>query len=241
MRSGEARTPAPRDDGVVTALASKRGRSDRLVVYVDGTRAFDIASAVAETAGLRVGAELTAHAQAGLLEQDAPYRARERALRLLALRDRSCREIEERLHTAGYDAQTIAGVVVWLRDLDYLNDARFSAGYATAKLKSGWGRRRVAAELLQKGVERRLVDEALGGAAGDDQARGIETVVELARRRFGSQFHCDPEGAARRLAGFLGRRGYDWDTIHAVTRMLAGKAAADAAASPSEDRASSAG
>lgn len=228
-------TPAPLADGVVTSLVAKRGRSERVVVHIDGARAFDLARVVVDEAGLCVGVRLAMETQERLLAEDAPYRARERALGLLALRDRSLREIAQRLQMAGYEPEVAAGAVTWLVDLGYLNDARFAAGYAAMKARAGWGGRRIRAELLSKGVDRRVVDEVLSSAgSGDDvpgeevgAQDGREAVVALARRRFASQFRTDPEGAARRLAGYLGRRGYDWDVIRAVARLLSAEAAGD--------------
>ena len=207
----------------------KRGRTDRVAVFIDGSRAFDLADVVAEQADLRVGARLSVDAQQRLLELDAPHRARDRALRLLALRDRSCREMSERLRSAGYEATVVSDTIAWLRDLDYLNDSRFAAAYLSAKAKSGWGRRRIAAELALKGVERRLIDEALEDEeeTGEGGAEAMEALLSLVRRRFGKDLQSDPDGTARRLAGFLGRRGYDWDTIRSVLRTLKDEAGAE--------------
>ena len=230
MRPDRGTAPRLRGEGVITALATKRGRAERLVVYVEGARAFDLASAVADRAGLRVGTTLSEEAQERLLEEDAPYRARDRALGWLAVRDRSCHEVAERLRGAGFAPDVVAETVAWLRDLAYVDDARFAAGYVSAKLRSGWGERRIRAELHRKGVDRGLIEGALEqetSDAGSGVAEGFEAVTDLARRRFGRQFESDPAGAARRLAGFLGRRGYDWDSINAVTRKLTGETAGE--------------
>ncbi len=71
-------------DGEVTALVARRGQDERVAVHIDGRRVFDLSAVVADRAGLRAGVHLTAETQQELIEQDAPYRARERALRLLA-------------------------------------------------------------------------------------------------------------------------------------------------------------
>jgi regulatory protein len=213
--------PEPVRDGVITSLVAKRGRAERIAVYLEGSRAFDLAAALVDKAGLRVGVVLTEEAQRRLAQEDAPFRARERALALLALRDRSRREIETRLETAGFEREVIAATVAWLQGLEYVDDARFAAHFTAEKAKSGWGPARIKAELLRKGVDRRVVEEELGSEADSNMAaEGLETVTALARRRFGRQFNENPATAERRLAGFLARRGYDWDTIRAVTRVL---------------------
>jgi regulatory protein len=218
-------------DGVITALLARRGQAERVAVHVDGRRAFDLSSVVADSAGLRVDDLLTADRQQELLDQDAPYRARERALRLLGLRDRSRREVEIRLRQAGFDQKVVDRTLEWLAGLGYLDDRRFAGAYVAEKQRGGWGPRRIRAELAAKGVERSAVDEAVaaledsGSAASAGGDAALEDVI---RRRFGGQFTADPEGAERRLAGFLARRGYDWDTIGRMTRMLRAEASSEA-------------
>ena len=91
------------------------------------------------------------------------------------------------------------------------------------KQRGGWGPRRIRAELAAKGVERSVVDETLasldeaGSPASEEGGAALEQTV---RKRFARQFATDPEAAERRLAGFLARRGYDWDTIGRLSRML---------------------
>jgi regulatory protein len=213
---------------VVTSLVAKRSGGERVVVYLDGARAFELSAEVADREGLRPGLALSLQATEALQAQDAPFRARDRAVRLIAVRDRSCHEVEARLLQAGFSPEVAAGAVEWLSSLGYLDDARFASRYAAEKAKSGWGSRRIAAELGRLGVERTLVGEAVAEAfaAGPDEAEtgdgasGLDPVLNLARRRFAREFAADPATAARRLAGFLARRGFDWDTIHVVARTL---------------------
>jgi len=222
MRAARQRNPVVRGRGVITALVPKRGADERLVVHLEGSRAFDLAAVVAEQAGLQVGQILEEDDQAGLLRLDAPYRAREKALAWLTLRDRSCREIEVRLRSAGFEPEVVGKTVAWLQRLDYLDDRRFATGYAAEQLAGGWGPPRVRAELLRKGVDRGLIEECLADLdpGGGEVADGLQAVTALARRRFGSQFHTDPAAAERRLAGFLARRGYDWESVTLVSRTL---------------------
>jgi regulatory protein len=230
--AGRRRTePAEPQDGVVTALAARRGQVERVAVHLDGRRAFDLSSTVADRAGLRAGDLLTAERQQELLDEDAPYRARERALRLLGLRDRSRRELVTRLRQAGFEAGVVEQTMEWLVDLGYLDDRRFAAAYVAEKQRGGWGPRKIRAELAAKGVERSTVDEAVAALEDLDSpasAKGDAILEQTVRRRFGGQFATDPEGAERRLAGFLGRRGYDWDTIGRMVRTLRAEASSEA-------------
>lgn len=232
MRPHTRNSAGPPVCGTVASLSAKRGTSDRLVVHLDGVRAFEVAADVADEAALRAGDRLTAEDVQRLIAKDEPYRARERALKFIAVRDRSRHEVESRLSRAGFDSEVVAGVLTWLCGLGYVDDQRFARRYAAEKLRGGWGGRRIASELARLGVERHLAAQALEemeSALPEDGSgtSSVDRVIELARRRFAREFAADPRGATRRLAGFLARRGFDWDTIGAVSKALREEAGLD--------------
>jgi regulatory protein len=231
MTSRRRTEPVVLQGGVITALAARRGQAERVAVHLDGHRAFDLSSVVVDGAGLRAGDPLTAERQQELLDQDSPYRARERALRLLGLRDRSRREIQTRLRQAGFEPPAVSETVEWLTGLGYLDDRRFAGAYVAEKQRGGWGPRRIRAELAAKGVERPVVDEALAAledACVTGRGDGDAALEQTIRKRFGGQFATDRETAERRLAAFLARRGYDWDTIGRMIRILREEASSEA-------------
>ncbi len=224
MSKGPQATPS---SGVISAHVSKHGADERVVVHLGGVRAFDVSAEVVAGAGLRVGTEMTAESVARLQSEDEPYRARARALRLLSLRDRCCQDLRARLRHAGFSENSTESAVEWLRRLGYVDDARFAEHYAAEKARSGWGARRIAAELARLGVDRRDIQAAAAGAGlggedrEEDERAGIEAALALSRRRFGGQFASDPDGASRRLTAFLARRGFAWDEIRTIVRTLA--------------------
>jgi regulatory protein len=222
MPAGRSRSdPGPRS-GTVSRLVVLTGRPERTVVYLDGRRAGDIATEVVNAKGLRKGDTLAEDDLAELRRQDEPHRARFRALGLLGVRDRSATEIANRLRMAGFAPDIVEATVRWLRELDYIDDRRFSERYVNEKSRSGWGGRRIRAELLRKGVDRALVDEALALHMDDPEAESarMEDLLALVRKRFGRQWSEDRRAAERRLSAFLVRRGYDWDTVASVVRRM---------------------
>jgi regulatory protein len=135
------------------------------------------------------------------------------------------------LNQAGFTAEVIAGTVEWLAGFGYLDDRRFAEAYAAEKQRGGYGPRRIQAELAAKGVGRSIVRDTLAPLEEAAHERGAPEeggLEQLVRKRFERQFATDPEGAERRLAGFLARRGYDWDTISRMSRMLRAGEASDA-------------
>ena len=226
MRKSSGKEPGVPQDGVVTSMVPRNGRPDRIAVYIDGSFALEVDAGLAQGAGLRVGGMLTAEGQQALRDGDQPFLARARALAVLAIRDRSSEELRTRLRRLGFAPGTIDDVVVWLKDLGYVDDERFARSYSLEKTRSGWGDRRVRQELWRKGVDRGTVEGVLAERQADeDSVREQEEALQSqVRRRFGSEFRRDPVAAERRLTGFLVRRGYDWDSISRMAEMLRSEA-----------------
>jgi regulatory protein len=130
----------------------------------------------------------------------------ERALRLLAVRPRTRRELQTRLAHAGFDAGDVAVELDRLEEVGLINDARFAAEFVEHALARRLeGRRAVAASLSAKGLDRGLIEEALDAVAGDESGR----LDRLAEARAARLRGVPPEAAYRRLVSFLVRRGHE--------------------------------
>ena len=73
-------------------------------------------------------------------------------------------------------------------------------------------------ELRFKGVAPEVVRETLDETELDEDAAALELARDRLRR--GADSHLEPEVQRRRLAGFLGRRGYDYDVVRRVMKRL---------------------
>lgn len=217
----EQKEPSELRTGTITALSIKGASGERVAVYVDGERVFDVSAVVADTAGLRKDEVLTRDQQAELLREDEPYRARAAALDMLGRRDLPSAEVASKLRDRGISKEHAQRTVAWLGELGYVDDGRYAAAYMAAKTRSGWGRRRIASELYRKGIDRRVVDDAWQSYTQEGLGGDVsQQLVDLVKKRFGKQLISDPDGARRRICGFLARRGHDWDTISRVLGVL---------------------
>jgi regulatory protein len=129
----------------------------------------------------------------------------ERALGLLAVRERSRRELSDRLVQAGFDPEDVAEELDRLQAAGLVDDRRFAAGFAEEAARRLRGARAVSSSLAAKGVERGVIAEAVAGLRGSDEERALE----LARTRAHRLASLPAETAYRRLEGFLARRGYE--------------------------------
>lgn len=138
--------------------------------------------------------------------------AREAALRLLAVRERSSADLRTRLRQKGYSAEAVTRVVSRLVETGLQDDSRYAESYAEAARGRGVASRRVGLELRARGVE---IDAAVAASTSrpEDEAARARA---LAVRRASSLAGLPPEVRARRLSGFLARRGYPSDLVQAI-------------------------
>jgi regulatory protein len=193
----------------VTDVRERRGKAR---VFVDGEYWAELDAGVAIECGLRMGAvfdweELGRARVAG----ERPV-AMGRALNLLGYRARSEAEIRERLGRYGYAGETIEAVVGRLEELGYLDDAEFARLKAREKARR-YGPRRVSVELRKSGVgeelAREVVEEEFAGRSEVGEARSA------AARRYNGR---GSDAEARRVYGFLVRRGYSAEVCAQVAR-----------------------
>jgi regulatory protein len=149
----------------------------------------------------------------------------ERALGLLAVRQRSRREIQRRLERAGFGPEEVREELDRLQQVGLIDDEAFSRSvvehsFATRKE----GRRVVAGRLISAGVAPDIAEAALDTVVGGEEERADALAAAKAARLSG----LPPDAAYRRLYGMLARRGYAPDVAgRAARRALAVEAFED--------------
>jgi regulatory protein len=190
---------------IVTAVERQR-RQRRVNVFVDGRFALVLGAQLAAERDVRPGRSLTSDELSALAEAEARRSALESALRLLAYRPRSERELRDRLARKGYRRAVIDQTLSRLQELGYLDDAAFARFWAETRqsLRPRSGRL-LAVELRRLGVTKETAEEATADISEEDaayQAAGarLRVLRGLEYPRF-----------RERLGRFLTRRGFTYD------------------------------
>ena len=123
------------------------------------------------------------------------------AARALQHRDRSRREIEERLARAGIDEDRRTDALDTLERVGYVDDARFAGARAGALADRGYGDEWIRHDLAEHGVAPEAVAEAIGALAPEAE-RAAALVEQLGRT---------PKTGAR-----LARKGFGEDALEAA-------------------------
>ncbi len=188
---------------------------DRVMIRLSGGRFFAIPEEAA--APLAVGAELSDEDIERLVRIDQYLRGRDKALRMLAIRGRSRREIEDALRALGVADAVRGGIVSELEEKGLVDDARFAREFVSVKKDvRRLGPHRLRADLKKLGVKRSAVDDALASFGADEQERLARSLAERAVRNGPVD-----EKVVRRVAAMLTRKGFDYGVVNRIAADLA--------------------
>ncbi|AGL01330.1 regulatory protein RecX [Desulfoscipio gibsoniae] len=147
--------------------------------------------------------------------------AKEKCFNLLTYRPRTEYELKCRLKQAGFDTAVIENTISTLQRTGLINDGLFAREWVRWRLSvKPVGREYLRSELRQKGIDSAIVEASLHDYDTGDE---FEKALALARKRAG---RCS-KLTWRRLAGYLGRRGFSHDVVTKVCNMLAGNGVLD--------------
>ena len=134
--------------------------------------------------------------------------ALDRAVRMLAERSCSRREIERKLTLARFDPDVTDLVLFKLEKENLLNDREFAMQWVHSRSRK-YGASRIRQELRTKGIDEDIASEILEDLSEEDQLR---QAVALAVKKIRSlQPSCEEKKWKQRITSFLVRRGYSWD------------------------------
>ncbi len=145
-------------------------------------------------------------------EEPGDEPARAAALRLLARREHTRRELLDKLAQRGFAEAQASPVLDALAEEGLLDESRFAEAFVRSRIQRGQGPLRIEQEMRRRGLPGALADEALAAAEVDWQAQARAVRAQ----RFGEQ---PPAGRreVQRQAQFLQRRGFTAEQARAAT------------------------
>ncbi len=138
----------------------------------------------------------------------------EKAVDLLARRERSVAELRRGLLQRGYPADEVEAALGRLQERGALDDRRLAERFARSRIeRAGLGRHRVRQALRQRGVGRGDREDGLARAL--DQVSEAEALERAARLYWTRRAKVEPRERLRGLWAFLLRRGFPAELVSA--------------------------
>lgn len=158
--------------------------------------------------GIEEGRTLGSDIYSRLMTETLGKRAKKRAMYLLEQMDRTEKQLREKLLSNEYPQVCIDDAVEYVKRFHYLDDYRYACNfirYGGAKLS----RQMVRQKLMQKGVDRKVIEAALEEEYSSEELPMIQALLE--KRHF-VPGQCDDK-EFRKTYQYLLRRGFQSSEI----------------------------
>lgn len=192
----------------VTNLSVFKG--DTWLVEIDDSteQNFFVNESIAQQFLLKKGQELSGEALSQIKSADLKRKAKRHALYLLGMREYCAQELYKKL-TRYYSDDVASFAVEYAQELGYINDEAYAEKLAKNLIHTKrFGTRKARFEMLRRGLDSMLVDNALAEYSDEDIDEEIMSLLE--RRYFDKLQDFDDR---RRTVAALARRGYDFGAI----------------------------
>ncbi len=147
---------------------------------------------------------------------DPEVLARLICLRQLTAAPRTRAQLAATLRTRGIPDSAAEAVLIRFTEVGLIDDATFASAWVESRhYGRGLGRRALAAELRQRGVERGDIQAAVSGLSPETE---LATARRLVQRRLAATAGQPADARFRRLAGMLARKGYPPGMVYQVVR-----------------------
>ena len=154
-------------------------------------------------------------------EPQESYTVKEATIKLMqfcAYRDRSHKEVEEKLSKMNMIPAAQEQIIIQLIQEDFLNEERFARSFVRGKFRiKKWGKIKIKQELKFREISAPIIKNALTEI---DQQKYIATLYELAEKKLKLLKEPDKFKKKRKLADFLLRKGYESNLVYETANDL---------------------
>jgi len=213
----------------ITKIESQQKNPTRKNLFADDEFLVGVSTETLLRFGIRVGDEIGEEKLKALQASEELQGAKSIALRFLARRQRTEKEIRDKLREKEFGDEEIASTIEHLRGLGFLNDEEFARSFIRHQLAlRPKGKLALKQKLLLLGVAKETIDTALAEAF--EETSQEDSAIEVARKflKKSAKARDDPRKTKQKLAAFLTRRGFTWDVISPVLKTVLGEKAQNA-------------
>jgi regulatory protein len=190
----------------ITAIKAQIKNVERVSIYIDGKYSFSLTQSQLLDLKLFNGKEV-GEQELEELKQASDYgKLLERTMNYVMIRPRSIREVRDYLWRKKADPEMSQRIIDRLESRKYLNDESFAQSWVRARqLTKPVSKRRLTAELIQKGVASDIIERAVSG--GDyNETDALHEII--AKKRKQSRYQDE-----QKLMQYLARQGFTYDAI----------------------------
>ena len=148
-----------------------------------------------------------------------PDQVLDKMAKYCAYQERCVKDVCDKLKTFDIPEEEKSKILDYLLDNRFVNDERFAKSFVRGKInQSGWGINKIRFHLMQKGIDKELIDEALGQT---DEAVYRQRLIDILKTKSKTVKAESDFEKKRKLAAYAMQKGFEGNLVWEVLKDLA--------------------
>ena len=135
-----------------------------------------------------------------------------------AYQERCVKDVKDKLKTFDIPQESKDEILDYLLDNRFVNDERFARSFVRGKLnQSGWGVNKIRFHLMQKGIDKDMIDEALGQTDEEVYKQKLIDILKAKAKTVKAETDFERK---RKLAAFAMQKGFEGSLVWEVLKEI---------------------
>ena len=148
----------------------------------------------------------------------SPDQVLDKMAKYCAYQERCVKDVRDKLKTFDLPQEEKTKILDYLLDNRFVNDERFAKSFVRGKVnQSGWGMNKIRFHLMQKGITKELIDEALGQT---DEEVYRQRLIDILKTKAKTVKTANDFEKKRKLAAYAMQKGFEGNLIWEVLKDL---------------------
>ena len=147
-----------------------------------------------------------------------PVQVLDKMAKYCAYQERCVKDVRDKLKTFDIPVEEKTKILDYLLDNRFVNDDRFAKAFVRGKVnQSGWGVNKICFHLIQKGIDKDIIDEALGQTDNEVYRQRLIDILKTKSKTIKADSDFEKK---RKLAAYAMQKGFEGNLIWEVLKDL---------------------
>ena len=148
-----------------------------------------------------------------------PDQVLDKMAKYCAYQERCVKDVRDKLKTFDIPEEEKSKILDYLLDNRFVNDERFVKNFVRGKVnQSGWGMNKIRFHLMQKGISKELIKEALGQTDEEVYRQRLIDILKTKSKTVKAENDFEKK---RKLAAYAMQKGFEGNLVWEVLKDLA--------------------
>ena len=147
-----------------------------------------------------------------------PDQVLDKIAKYCAYQERCVKDVRDKLKTFDIPQKEKNEILDYLLDNRFVNDERFAKSFVRGKInQSGWGTNKIRFHLIQKGIDKEIIDEALGQTDEETYRQRLIDILKTKSKTVKAETDFEKK---RKLAAYAMQKGFEGSLVWEVLKKI---------------------